>query len=1014
MTPQEFIAKWQRVNLTERSACQQHFLDLCDLLGQPKPAAADPDGAWYTFERGVRKTTGGKGWADVWMRDHFGWEYKGKHKDLDAAYRQLNLYREDLQNPALLVVCDLDRFEIHTNFTGTPKDVYRFRLEGLAEADNLEVLRKLFTKPELLRPGVTTESITRQAAERFGLLADGMRVRGVEAAVAAHFLMKLMFCMFGEDIGLLPEKVFGRVLQGSKKQPQELCGRLHALFQAMSAGGYFGAVKILYFDGGLFADADAVELRPEEIEELIRINDYDWGNVEPSIFGTLFERTLDPAKRSQIGAHYTSRADILTLLEPVVMAPLRREWQEVKAKCDKLWEQVKSEAPKRSPKARKPSRKARDLERNLLDFVERLAHVKILDPACGSGNFLYVAINLLLDLEKQVIAYGAGRGVSMIPHVRPTQLAGIEINPYAQQLAQVVIWIGYLQWMHHNGFRAPTDPVLEPIETIQLKDAILDLTDPENPKEPDWPEADYIVGNPPFLGDKLMRRGLGNDYVDMLRPIYETSVPGQADLCCYWFEKARKQVVKSKCSRAGLLGTQGIRGGENRRVLDRIKRDGDIFWAESDRNWILDGATVHVSMVGFDDGTETNRVLDATAVARINADLSASVDLTNAKRIRRNNGVAFIGTQKGGSFDIVFEKAIQLLRESGNPNSRPNSDVVRPWVNGSDITKRGRDMWIIDFGASMSLEQAAMYHSPFEHVKELVYPCRKDVRRENHRRYWWIHAESRPGMRTALLGKNRYIATPRVSKHRLFDWLPSEFVADSAVVAIASDDEFLFGLLQSSMHELWSRRTGTQLREAESGFRYSQSMTFETFPFPEPTDAQKTVISSAAKELDGLRTAWLNPAEWTREEVLEFPGSADGPWARYIDPATIEGTTPERTTGFQARRPPTPLLLDGLGSPSYSGESTGLEARRTGPSYGGIGTVRYPRIVPRDAECAKKLKKRTLTNLYNERPTWLDLAHKKLDEAVFAAYNWDPGMSAEELLEKLLALNLERGKTEKS
>ncbi len=236
MTPQEFITKWQRANLSERSAYQQHFLDLCELLGQPKPAEADPDGAFYTFERGVHKTTGETGWADVWMRGHFGWEYKKKRRNLAEAYRQLQLYREDLENPPLLVVCDLDRFEIHTNFTGTAKRVYEFDLSGLAEAKNLDVLRRMFTEPQSLRPGVTRESVTRQAAERFGLLADGMRVRGVAAPDAAHFLMKLMFCMFGEDIGLLPEKIFSRVLSQSKNDPEKLATRLWALFQAMAEG----------------------------------------------------------------------------------------------------------------------------------------------------------------------------------------------------------------------------------------------------------------------------------------------------------------------------------------------------------------------------------------------------------------------------------------------------------------------------------------------------------------------------------------------------------------------------------------------------------------------------------------------------------------------------------------------------------------------------------------------------------------------------------------------------------
>jgi type II restriction/modification system DNA methylase subunit YeeA len=476
MTPQEFVAKWKKANLSERSACQQHFLDLCDVLAQPKPAAADPDGAFYTFERGVSKTGGGQGWADVWFRGHFGWEYKGKHKDLAAAYRQLLLYREDLENPPLLVVCDLDRFEIHTNFTGTAKKVYAFNLDELAEPAHLDALRKLFIDPDALKPETTTRGITEQAAERFGLLADGMRLRGVPAQDAAHFLMKLMFCMFAEDIGLLPPKLFNKILLNARHDPPRLADRLRGLFEAMTTGGDFGADQILHFNGGLFADAEVIELKPKEIDELILVNEHDWASVEPSIFGTLFERTLDPAKRSQIGAHYTSREDIVTLLEPVVMTPLRREWEEVRDKCDKLWPKIQAAAARSGTKTRttKESADRRKFDRLLLDFDEHLAHVSILDPACGSGNFLYVAVNLLLDLEKEVITYAAAHGASFLPKVRPTQLAGIEINPYAQQLAQVVIWIGYLQWMRDNGFNSPSNPVLEPIESIQLRDAIID------------------------------------------------------------------------------------------------------------------------------------------------------------------------------------------------------------------------------------------------------------------------------------------------------------------------------------------------------------------------------------------------------------------------------------------------------------------------------------------------------------------------------------------------------------
>ncbi|MCH7726670.1 MAG: class I SAM-dependent DNA methyltransferase [Planctomycetes bacterium] len=991
MTPQEFIHKWQRASLSERSACQQHFLDLCDLLGQPKPAEADPDGAWYTFERGVSKTAGGKGWADVWMRGCFGWEYKGKHKDLRAAYSQLLQYRESLENPPLLVVCDLDRFEIHTNFTRTAKRVHAFDLDGLADPQNLDTLRKAFTDPDALRPGITTESVTQQAAERFGQLADQLRLRKIEAERAAHFLMKLMFCMFAEDIHLLPTKLFSKVLEGSKNDPARLAARLKSLFEAMTSGGDFGADEILHFNGGLFADADVIELRRDEIEELIRISGHDWEDVEPSVFGTLFERTLDPAKRSQIGAHYTSRDDILTLLEPVVMTPLRREWEEVKAKCEKLISQA--------AKAKTAQTKRRNLnqrDKALRNFVEHLAHIRILDPACGSGNFLYVAINLLLDLEKEVIAYAATRGLGLLPQVRPTQLYGIEINPYAQQLAQVVIWIGYLQWMHHNGFNPPRNPVLEPIETIRRMDAILDLSDPDNPQEPDWPAADFIVGNPPFLGNKKLRAELSDEYVEQVFLMYESRIPNGSDLCCYWFERAREQIVKKNCGRAGLLATQGIRGGRNREVLIQIKETGSIFFAESDRPWILDGANVHVSMVGFDNGQETSRLLDGKTVASINSDLSSAADFTAIARQPSNIGIAYIGTTKKAPLDISDHKAMEFLH-SVNPHGKPNSDVVFPFANGLSVTRRDSNLWIIDFG-ERSENESALYEKPFEFVKATVLPLRRDSREKRQREKWWLLARSCPEMVDAIARMNRFIVTPTVCKHRVFLWFVSPTEPDHQLYVFARNDDHFFGILQSKAHELWALRAGTRL---ETRPRYTPTTCFETFPFPEPTEGQRVAIGEAAAELDRLRSQWLNPPEWTRTEVLEFPGSSDGPWARYIDPATVvSGATAGPHTGRFA--------VANLSSSAE--ESTGGQATR-GTQNTTIGTVRYPRIVPKDDECAKELKKRTLTNLYNERPTWLDLAHKKLDQAVFASYGWPADLGDEQILERLLELNLARAST---
>lgn len=970
MTPQQFVAKWQAVELSERSACQQHFLDLCELLGQPKPAEADPEGAWYTFERGVRKSEGGSGWADVWMKGHFGWEYKGKLKNLAAAYRQLLLYREDLENPPLLVVCDMDRFEIHTNFTGTLKTIHAFDLNELGEPKNLDVLRKLFTDPNALKPGVTAEVVTEQAADLIGQLADGMRNRDIPAPQAAHFLMKLMFCMFAEDINLLPNKVFTRIMETATKggakglvdasAGQKFARLLRDLFEAMSHGGMFGTDEILHFNGGLFSDAEVIDLTPGEMLKLRDISRLDWGGLEPSIFGTLFERTLDPEKRSKIGAHYTSRQDIVTLLDPVVMQPLRREWAKVKCECEELTSDLAS-----AKTAAAKRKKIQQRDTILRQFVERLAHVTVLDPACGSGNFLYVALHLLLDFEKEVISFASRQGIGLLPQVRPTQLAGIEINAYAQELASVVIWIGYLQWMHYNGFNAPSDPVLEPIESIRRMDAILDQSDPQNPKEPEWPNADFIVGNPPFLGDKMMRGGLGDDYVNALRLHYADRIPGQSDLCCYWFELARNAIQIGKCRRAGLLATQGVRGGANRRVLERINDSGSIFWAVSDRDWILDGATVHVSMIGFDDGTEATKTLDGEVVSSIHSNLrsGSKCDVTTAKSLSENQSVCYLGVMKAGSFDIDEAEAVLMLH-GPNAHRVPNSDVLRPRLTARDILQRADIGWIVDFGCAATAEEASCYEMPWKYVETHVRPERVGNRRRRLAEHWWIHGEPRPGLRKSLLGLSRFIVTPEVSKHRVFVWLDSVYLADHQTRAFAFDDDCSLGVLHSRVHEVWSRSQGTQLRERESGFRYTPSTCFETFPFPYQTESQRSVVAATAKALCELRSNWLNPPDWTKTEELEFPGSADGPWNRYIDTATVDNR--------------------------------------------GIGTVRYPRLVPMDADCATKLKRRTLTNLYNERPTWLDLAHRKLDEAVFAAYGWPVDLSDDELLARLLELNLSR------
>ena len=261
-------------------------------------------------------------------------------------------------------------------------------------------------------------------------------------------------------------------------------------------------------------------------------------------------------------------------------------------------------------------------------------------------------------------------------------------------------------------------------------------------------------------------------------------------MVCYWFERARAQIEAGRAKRAGLLATNSIRGGANRKVLERIKTSGDIFWAQSNRDWILEGAAVRVSMVGFDGGEDRSRSLDGVALTVINSDLTGTVDLTVAQQLAENMNIAFMGDTKGGAFDINVEVADQMLSAPLNPNARPNSEVVRPWVNGLDMTRRPRRMWIIDFGTSMSEATAAQYELPFEYVRKHVKPDREKNNRLAYREHWWLHAEPRPAMRASLVSLSRYVATTAVSKHRMFVWLTNESLPDHASVSYTHLDVY--------------------------------------------------------------------------------------------------------------------------------------------------------------------------------------------------------------------------------
>ena len=846
------------------------------------------------------------------------------------------------------------RFRIRTNWTNSVSEIHDFDIDDLADTAGRDKIKWALSDPERLRPGETRQALTERAATAFASLAQSLRERGHNPQAVAHFVNRCVFCMFAEDVGLLPGDMFRRMLQQARGQPEEFVDMARDLFGAMSRGGRVGFESVEWFNGGLFDDDAALPLETSEIDIAIEAARLDWSEVDPSILGTLFERGLDPDKRSQLGAHYTDRDKIMRIVEPVVVRPLLAEWERVKEEI--------SAALDRADRARSraaATRQRGQADRMLRTFLEGLRDFTVLDPACGSGNFLYLALHALKDLEHRVQLEADAMGLQReFPRVGPANVKGIEINPYAAELARVSVWIGEIQWMRRNGFGELRDPILKPLDTIECRDAILTPED----GEPEWPKADAVIGNPPFLGGKLLNTHLGEEYVSRIFRLYEGRVPAEADLVCYWFVKAGEHLATGNANRAGLVSTNSIRGGANRRALRTATEDRPIFEAWSDEPWVIDGAAVRVSIVCFsrpEDESVSERRLDGEPVDVIHADLTATrdgsgIDLTEARRLHRNMGVAFMGDTKGGPFDVPGEVARQWLREPSNPNGRPNSDVLGPWMNGRDVTRRPSDKWIVDFGCSMVREEAALYEAPFQHAMEHVYPMRQRNRREAYRTYWWRHVESRPGMWEALDGLNRYIVTPRVAKHRLFAWLDPRVRPDSQLIVIARDDDTTFGILHSRFHEAWSLRLGTWLGKGNDP-RYTPTTTFETFPFPEglspdtpapdyANDPRAIAIADAARRLVELRDRWLNPpdlVEWVEEPVAGYPR----------------------------------------------------------------------RAVPRDEKAETELKKRTLTNLYNARPQWLVDAHATLDAAVTAAYGWKQDVADDDALRVLMSMDLSSGES---
>ena len=1005
MTPQDFIQKWgpggPAYGLNEEQGAQSHFIDLCELLAVPKPGSE----AGYLFEEKNVVLGGRTGYADVFRRGAFAWENKAPGKNLDAALKQLLSYSLALSNPPILVVCDRLTIRIHTQFTGHPTETHSVLLAELDQPAKLALLRRIWLEPESFRPKKTSRDITEAAARSFATLAEGLRKRGpakdadpqgwqTHVDEVAPFLTQCLFCFFAEDVGLLPGRMFEGLVNNRKLTSDKLTGGLKNLFSVMRDGGLYGNDDIPWFNGGLFKKIKVPPLSVMEMTELRNAAGLNWSAIDVSIFGTLFERGLDPGKRSQLGAHYTDPATIERIVEPVLKRPLLQVWEQLVPVLQALL----------AKSTKKGDKNYRAAQVKFIGWLDQLKDFRVLDPACGSGNFLFMGLKALKDIEHQSHIEAATLGLEREADLvtGPHNMLGIELNEYAAELARVTVWIGELQWRLLHGYEFKTNPVLEPLDHIECRDALLAFgVGGVPPVEAAWPKASVVMGNPPFLGDKKMRAELGDDYTEALRKVFAGRIPGGADLVTYWFEKARAYIENQGLIAAGLVTTNSIRGGKNRAVLDAIAKTTRIYEAWSDEGWVNDGASVRVSLVAFGNATQ-DAVLDGLPVGEIYADLSAAdggvdaLDLTSAADLKQNLRTCFIGGMKKGAFDVPGSLARSWLRLP-NPNGKSNSEIVKPWFNGLDVTRRPADNWIVDFGVNLSANDATLYEAPFSHVFMYVKPQRDIVRNKLEKARWWLHARPAPDLRNAVDGLLHMIVSARNGKHRLFVKLPSQVIADGQLVVIARADDTTFGILHSRFHELWSLRMCTWLGVGNDP-RYTPTTCFETFPFPEgltPADTahQRTeVIEGGALIPAGLSASNKPPAKKGRaQEAIESiairnHASNIARFAKRLNDLREHWLNPPEWT----QRLPEVIPL-------------------------GLDVSPYPdRIVPKNGH-EKELAERTLTKLYNQRPAWLDAAHQALDAAVAAAYGWTDyhaAMADEEILKRLLALNLQRAKAQ--
>ncbi|MBK7015727.1 MAG: class I SAM-dependent DNA methyltransferase [Sulfuritalea sp.] len=920
---ESFIARWQGVSASELATAQSFTIELCRLLDLPEPHHAQD----YMFERPVsfRHGDGGSsaGRIDCYKRGCFVLEAKklkgvGAHGTPTAPQRSyddaLLRARSQAENyaralpagegrPPFLIVVDVGKvIELYAEFTRSgatyvpfpdPRS-HRIRLADLRDPAIRARLAAVWRDPLSLDPTRHAARVTREIAGHLAALAKLLEAGGHAPEAVAGFLTRCLFSMFAEDVGLIPKGGFTGLLDECAANPAAVPGLLGGLWRDMDSGTTFSAVlraALPRFNGKLFKSPAVLPLSREQIGMLLEAAKADWTQVEPAIFGTLLERALDPRERHALGAHYTPRAYVDRLVQPTVIEPLRKAWGYVQGAAVMLAKEGKQ----------------KEAINELRAFHHRLCSLRVLDPACGSGNFLYVALEHLKRLEGEVLnqLHDIGHGQTLLEAegltVDPHQFLGLELNPRAAAIAELVLWIGYLQWhFRTQGTGLPPSPILKDFRNIECRDAVLAhdgmdyVTDERgipvtrwdgrtmkthpvtgeqvpdetarlpleryrNPRPAEWPAADVVVGNPPFIGDKKLRAALGDGYVDALRGAIG-EVPESADFVMFWWHHAAQLVAQGKLSRFGFITTNTITQTFNRRLVQGALDGGlHLDFAIPDHPWVdsADGAAVRIAMSVAASGEGEGRLatviaehdskgegLEVEVVERvgvIHADFATGANVAGSLLLRANGGISSMGLMLAGAgFIVTPEEAARLDADA----------PIKPYRNGRDLTDRPRGVKLIDFFGFDADEVRRRWPATYQWVLEYVKPERDHNNRPRLREQWWLHAESRKTLRRALFGLSRYIATVETAKHRVFQFLDATIAPDHRLIAIALDDAWWLGVLSSRVHVAWALAAGGTLEDRPV---YNKSRCFDTFPFPAATPAQQARIADLAEQIDAHR-----------------------------------------------------------------------------------------------------------------------------------------------------------------